>query len=288
MARRTVWLPLVCAGVGLLPAAWAQDLASVEKKILAGWEKQTSVTANVTTEMKTDTPYGPLERQGTGTVAMERRGGKLLARMEMKQVTIGKQGEQEIRMEQPLTTVIDGQYAHHYTEFQGQKMAVKTDIQPEMTLDTAPLLQTLHKEAELKLLPDETVDGIKTYVLEATFKQPSANEPPKRILYFDQNTGLLVKATFADATGKPLGTLALTDIKYGVKIDPEQFVLKLPEGVQEMDRTEPATAPASQAAASGPTSQPAPAATGPATPAARPAAPTSAPARPTTRPAPQP
>ena len=215
-----------------MSAAVADDLQALEKKITAGWDKHKSMTAKMTMTLHMGN-----HATGAGTFEVLNKGGKVLSRMEMKVEMVHKAGDQEMRMEQRITSIVDGEYTYMVMDMMGQKTAMKMNIDPEKSADPKSMFASLRKTTELKLLPDETIDGKKVHVLEATPKEVSAVPIAKEIYYFQQEAGILVKLISYGADGKPIQTMSITDVKFDIDIDPQRFVFKAPPGVQVIDQT---------------------------------------------------
>ena len=224
-------------------AAVGEELAAVEKKICASWEKHKSMTGKMTMEMQMEQGSMVMESKGEGTHEIMRKGEQVLSRTEMKNTMVQKMGEQEMKMSQEVTIIVDGEFAYTLSvqDMMGQqtKMAVKSDIDPQMSGDPKALFEQLAKDNELKLLPEETVDGKKVYVIAATPKErPAApGAPSKTVFHFDQQDGYMVKMVTYTAEDKPLTTVSYSDVKLGVDLQPSRFVFEAPEGVQVIDQT---------------------------------------------------
>jgi outer membrane lipoprotein-sorting protein len=224
--------------LGFCSLAVAQDdLKAVEKKIIAGWEKHKSTTAKFTSVTHIEMGEVVSDSKSHGTLELMRKGDKWLLRQEMKTVTTQKFGEQENKMEQEVLSIMDGEYAYTLTDMAGQKMAFKTKIDPKTTGDPTSTFETLRKDHELKLLPEETIDGSKVYVIEATPKEKATAGYGKTVYYYQQESGVLVKMVAYGEDGKPQMTMTYTDIKLDVDIKPERFVFKAPPGVEVIDQT---------------------------------------------------
>ena len=231
----------------LATVAVADELEAVEKKIQAAWSQHKSMTARVTTVSRMEQAGQVMDGKGDGTYEFLRKGEQLLSRMELKNSMTQKMGEQEMKMEQQVTMVVDGTYAYtlsdQATEFMGNKMppqvmAMKMDIEPEMSGEPSKMFADLHKDHDVKLLPAETVNGKQAYVFEATPKEKAPGNPAaKMLLYFDQANGFTVKMVVQSEDGKPIQTITYEDVKLDVDIDPDRFVFKAPEGVEVMDQT---------------------------------------------------
>jgi outer membrane lipoprotein-sorting protein len=238
MSRRT-GLSLLAAVLGLsLTGAVAEDVDAVEKKIIAAWGKQQSLTAkvNVVTRMELGTIVA--ESKSEGTYAFLRQGDKILARTELKSTMIQKAGDKETKTEQKVTHVIDGEFAYTLSELDGQKMAVKAKIEPQTVGDPKAVFENLRKKSELKLLPEETVEGRKVYVIEATPKEKTPGGSPRETYAFDQESGFLVRQIGFGPDDKPMTTQTFSDLKLDVKLEPDSVKkFAVPEGVELIDQT---------------------------------------------------
>ena len=106
------------------------------------------------------------------------------------------------------------------------------------TLDAMTGFKMMEQYYNLKLLPDETVDGKSTFVLEMTLKDKQAGIPiGKSKLYYDKATGIAIKSISYDDKDKPSGTMTTSDIKIDANIPADHFVFKVPVGVEVKDET---------------------------------------------------
>jgi outer membrane lipoprotein-sorting protein len=230
--------------VGLLACTAAADtLESVEKAIIEkvaqhkAYQFKSAVTQNMEMpEMKMDT-------QAQGTFEFLRKGDKWLCRGESRTKSTTVMQGQEQKSDSTVLMICDGEYMYTLTETDGQKSAMKNRIGTEqftMLTDKA-YFDALHKDHNLKLLPDETVDGKATWVIEATSKEAKtapAGTMITMITYFDKDNGLGIKMLGKDAAGKTLMTSTTTDVKINPTLADDRFVFKAPAGVQVIDITQ--------------------------------------------------
>jgi outer membrane lipoprotein-sorting protein len=151
------------------------------------------------------------------------------------------QAGQEQKSKTISTMVCDGEFMYSVSEANGEKSATKQNIMTQGWITDKTYFNNLRQGSKLKLLPDETVDGRSTYVIEATSKQaPPANQSGTTAvsyMYFDKETGLVIKWLSKDASGKVVSTSITTDLKVNSTISADRFVFKAPEGVEVMDLT---------------------------------------------------
>lgn len=216
----------------------ADDLEAVEKRIVEAWGKHKSMTAKITTANHMQAGDTTIDAKGEGTIETAREGDKQFIRMELKNTMVRKTGEQESKMDQPTTVIADGEFAYTTSEAMGRPMVVKTKIDSTMTGEPKAILDQFRKLYELKLMPEETLDGRKVFVIAGTPKEkaPVPGAPVKMVLNFDQEHGVLLKAAGLAEDGKPMSTMAYSDVKFDVKLDPDRFKFKAPEGVEIIDR----------------------------------------------------
>jgi outer membrane lipoprotein-sorting protein len=228
---------VVCAFA--VHAVRAEDLPAVEKQIADAWAKHHSMTAKINMTTSMDAGDSKVEGKGEGMMEFMRKGDKLYLRQELKN-TMSQPGAPDSKMAHSMLIVVDGEHAWQLSEMMGQKTAVKTNIDPRMMAEPKAFFAELSKDNELKLLPDETVDGKKCYVIEVAPKEKSAGGMFKTIYYFDRDSGFVVKTVMVTADNKPTMTSIYSDIKYDTDIPMDRFVFKAPPGidVQDMTKTE--------------------------------------------------
>ena len=232
-------LTMTCVLLGAATAALADDLEAAEKRIVEAWGKHKSMSAKIATTNHMEMGDMVMDGKGEGTLEMQREGDKQFIRMELKNAMTRKAGGQETKTDQAMTLIADGEFAYTSSDAMGKPVVVKSKIDPMMTSEPKALLAELRKQNDLKLLPEDKVDGQKVFVIEATPKEKKASPgaPAKMVLSFDQEHGVMVKSTALSEDGKPVNTMTYSDLKYDVKIDADRFKFKAPEGVQVIDST---------------------------------------------------
>ena len=237
MKTRTISAAAVIA-LTFIGAAWAEEFAAVQKKIVEAAGKVTSFSAEMTMDMQTKTADMSMTSKSTGTVEFARKADKMLSRMEMKGTTSMKFGDTDNKTEQNVLTVCDGEYVYNLMDQGGQKTATKMKVDPgNSPVATRQMFETLTKDFDIKVLPDEKISGRDTYAIEATPKKAEEGAQ-KLVQYFCKESGMLVKFVALSPDGKPLSTMTYTNIKTGADIKPDRFVFKAPAGVDVMDMTQ--------------------------------------------------
>lgn len=241
MTRRWMTAGLIVALLSMTAAA--DTLEQMEKKIVAAADKVKSGTADIRMVMEMDNPMMTMKSTGKGTMEFMRQGAKHLSRIELKTTMVSKQGDQEQKMERAMLVVTDGDFVYSLTEQFGQKMAMKTRVDPQsQSLASQQMFTQLHEDYTLKALPDEKVGDEAVYVIEATPKQSNA-QTGKSIYYYGQASGLMLKMVTMSPQGKPMHTMTVSNVKLNVDLKPERFVFKAPPGVTVQDMTSMPTTP---------------------------------------------
>lgn len=241
-------------------SAEGQRILEVEKEIIEKASKIQSYSAKITTHTKIDNEYFH-DSTMEGTLELSRVGAKTLYRNEGK--IKGKYMPPE-RAERPLDrdtlSVCDGVHLYQYVDQSREpwpdKRAIRMDAGSEPALfPDRKFFDALRTDHDLDLLPDEKLDGQEVHVIVAVPNDPARFNIKRKITYFSSETGLILKQVIYDIKDVPFNTMTLRDIKTNVKIDPERFVFKAPEGVQVQDlaalQVPPAPPPKTPPAATG-------------------------------------
>jgi len=230
MRQRTSFIGTLVCGLALTGGfASAETIEEVGKKIAAASEKTKSFSAKtkMVTEMKQ--PGFSMTSTNQGTTEMLRKGETFLIRMENKGVTQTDVGGNVTEQETSVLTINDEAFSYTYSEAAGMKSAQKTKLGKPPTDPFAGWRES----ADLKVLPDATVEGLACWVLEATPK--TAEGQGKSVMHFHKDSGQMLKMVTYAPDGKPMNTMTFTDIKINGAISPDRFVFKAPPGVEVLD-----------------------------------------------------
>lgn len=229
----------VCAVTAV--AVRAETIDEVKKKIHEKVSKYKSI--QYTLEMKTDmdTPQFKMSSTTRQTAQFVNKGDKILARMESETSSTQKMGEQENKQEVKSLDVCDGNFWYSMADQGGEKTATKrkADVKKEGNpFDPQNGFKQMEEHFDVKLMPDETVNGKPAWVFEMKLKpgNPAASMMGRALAYYDKETGVSLKGVSFDPAGKPTSTSTTTDVKIDADIPADRFVFKAPEGVtvQEM------------------------------------------------------
>lgn len=220
-------------------AANADTLEEVEKKLAKNHHQVKSFIAQTETTQDFDMGGGnKMKSETTGTIEWMRQEGKELSHIEMKTSMAQSFGGQEMKTEQSMIMVNDGEFVFMLTDTGGRKQVMKQKSTPAQSQEVETIFENLRKDHILKVLPDEKVNGKDCYVIEATPKKANPAMPVATlVLYFSKDLGIGIKTVGKDKDGKAVLTTTMTDIKLNTEIAPDRFKFERPEGVQFMDMT---------------------------------------------------
>ncbi len=219
--------------------AMADRIAEVEKELIQAHGKLKSFTAKIHSSYDSGTEDESMWKSETkGTHEWMRQGELVLYRMETVRAAVSKMAGQDSVSKTKATTVCEGEYTYMLSDTDGQKSATKLKTDPRSGGDVAMTFESMRAEYDLKLLPDETVNGQSCYVIEETRKkggQDPGHSLARYVIHMSKETGLLVKSIGYDADGKTMSTSDTTDIKINVPISPDRFKFVAPKGVTVID-----------------------------------------------------
>jgi len=211
-------------------AARGETVEEVRKKIAAASDKLKSYSAKMemVTEMK-QSGFSMVNRM-VGTMEMLRTGDQMLMRNESSGSTETTMGGNTTKQETTSLIVNDGSYTYTLSDTGGMKTAFKTKSDAS---DKDPLGRW-RAIGGLKVLQDESVDGEAVWVIEARPETGAAQG--RSVLYFQKDTGQMIKMVAYSPDDKPMTTMTYSDIKINPSISADRFVFHAPPGVtvQEM------------------------------------------------------
>lgn len=222
------------------PTALAEEtVESIERQAIAACENHKTLSAKM--RLTADLTMGAAEirTESNGTYEHQRQGENVVFRAELKNVVTSKARGQERKVEQTVVTISDGEASYTLTIQPGIKpTATKGAPKPGQTvLADRHFFNSLKKQYDIRVLPDDEVEGKPAWALEATPRQPAPNQPAKSIYYIHKDSGIRVKNTGHDKTGRRIQLTALTDLKLDAPIDSKRFMLDIPDGVTIVDTT---------------------------------------------------
>jgi outer membrane lipoprotein-sorting protein len=231
MMRNLRWIGTALLCGGLAAATFAADVKDVQKQIADKTKGLKSVRAKMVQVVDAGTPDYKMQMHTNGTYEWVRKDGDItLYRMESMTKTLTEVAGQKTETKSESLAVCDGTYVYTLVDTDGTKMATKIKQPPALPGETV----NNDAEWDMRLLPDEKVDGAACWVVEMTPKPgtPSAAAGGgKTVNWFRQDNGWLVKMISYSPDGKPMYTTEYKDLEVDGQIDPSRFTFSLPPGV---------------------------------------------------------
>ena len=219
----------------------AETIEEVETRLLEAYSNLQSFSARLKDVEDVPLTAGDYMKSDTdGTVKWMRKRDKILYRMEIKGRSSQKFGANENNVEQTSTLVCDGELFHTLGEQLGYKRYIKQKPDSSINGDFRSMLDMVRKDNNVRLVPDEKIDGADCYVVEITPKVKPADDDPmfRTLAWFRKDIGLSVRVASFNKSGKEVHSHTLLDLKINVPIDAAQFVPPpVPEGVEVTDLT---------------------------------------------------
>lgn len=142
---------------------------------------------------------------------------------------------------QRITATSKGNEAVLVAEIEGHKVARKISseefLESNLLLGTH-LLDAMTPDHTLKLLPDESQDGMDLYVLEAALEQAQQVDtgiPAKTKVYISKQDGLVRRVVMFSKAGEEIGETRFSNIEQNIEIDPATFSMAIPEDAQVVE-----------------------------------------------------
>jgi outer membrane lipoprotein-sorting protein len=225
------------AAVLLCPLARCADLDAIEADICNKWDSIKSMTYDMESSTNMATPQFSMTSNTTGTAEMKRKGDMWLMRMDSKGANSQTLGGKETKSESTTMMVIDGEYVYSLTDAGGAKMCTKMKAQDWTKMAGGKgYFKWLREENDVKVLPDETIDGVSCYALEATSKKVQPGQGSMKFC-FSKDNGMTVLTVAKGPDGKVLTTSKIKNIKSGVALADDRFTFTPPAGVTVTDMT---------------------------------------------------
>lgn len=227
----------------------ADTLENVEKQIVDANDKVKSMSGKLTSKGEMSMGGTSMTNLAEGTFEYVRQGDKMRYRIDMK----NSMAQGDMKMDSTNQLICDGDAVLLIQDQGGMKQGRKMKPEGSMQLSAKQIFDEMKKENDLKLLPDETIDGKPAFTIEATPKTANPMGLTKMVMNFSKENGVFLKQVGFDKDGKAIQTTTFTDLKVNPEIDPKRFELIVPEGVNVIDMTagpqtpapaEPAPAPA--------------------------------------------
>jgi outer membrane lipoprotein-sorting protein len=220
--------------------ALGDTLEQIKNKIHEKTSALKTLSYKTNSVSNVNTPEMSMKSVSDQFAQFSKQGDKVLSRLEIKSMTEQKFGGQEQKIPSTMMTVTDGDYQYTYNESAGQKSAFRQKVNPTNQInvfDGKRLFADLERDYQIKVLPDETVDGRSCYVLEMTPKSEMAKSSgmTRSLSYFDKEDGIIRKSVFQDKDGKTSTQMTVSDVKINPPIPADRFKFTAPAGVTVQD-----------------------------------------------------
>ena len=226
----------VLCGCGTM--AFADDLAEIEKEIVAAWAKVKSYSAK-TTSTTTYAYNGRTQKtESQGTTEMVLKGEQAFSRTDMNQTTVTTEDGKTTTEKTHLLMVGDAEFMWTLNETEEKTTVTKMEAHKAAMYSPKSYFKTYRDNYTMKSLPDAKFDGADCYVFEARQK-PTEGVPASGpyVTYYRKDCGISVKTLIYDADGKVTMESLTTDLKLNPSISDKRFEFTVPEGVEVMDMT---------------------------------------------------
>jgi len=219
-------------------AAYCADLDSVEADVSSKWDKLQSMTYDTETTMNMTGQGFSMSSASSGKVEMKRKDEKRwLMRMESRTDTSQTVGGNSTKSNTATLMIVDTEFSYTLTDTAGQKMAMKSKAQDWSDMAGGKgFFKWLREHYDVKALPDENVDGVPCYALEAAPKDKAAGQGPTKYC-FTKDLGMTALTESKGPDGKVISTTKLKNIKTNPSLADDRFVFTPPAGVTVMDMT---------------------------------------------------
>lgn len=259
----TVALSMLLAFAGI---AMGETLEEVEKKLAEKMAGYKTLSFKQKTKSEMSAPDMRMQVESESLVKYARRPEKKwVSRTESKMRTVREVKDQPAdKQDSKMLAICDGTHNHILSEMPQVTTAMRQKVDPATApdpFDLKALFALQGKDFDLKLLPDEKVEGVDCYVIESVPKKDReqlAATIARSVSYYDKKTAVAVKSVVYDGEGKITTTSVSTDIKADENIPEDQFAFKAPPGVTVVDMDQsPQPAPAQTSEKSTTSDQPA-------------------------------
>jgi len=234
---KLAYVAVLLAVLNVASVRAADELEAVELKMKALWDGFTSMSYDSDTKADNTTEQFAYKMDSVGTIEMAKAGEKKWKmRSDSKTVTVQKvAGQPEMKTESTTLLVSDGDTMYTYTESQGVKNATKMKVPPQQADSGDSFIRGMREYYNLKLLPDETVEGMACWAIEAKAKNPAQAAAGTMKYCISKDHGVMVLMEMKDPAGKVSSLTKVKNVKVNPSIAADRFVFTAPAGVTVVD-----------------------------------------------------
>lgn len=233
------FLALAVMGLTFTGTAFADAIDDIEAAITPKWEKIASLSYDSEMTSKMDSDAFKSNMTSTGSTQMQRKGDKWNMRMDSKSDSSSTVQGKETKTSSITQMISSDGFIYTLSESEGKKTAMKMKAPDSKDSGGKAFFKSIRESNNLKVLPDETVDGQACYALEATPKNSPAGVQPTTTKYcFSKTTGMMVQTTSTSADGKNVSKMTVKNVKVDPSIPADRFVFTPPAGVEVQDMSD--------------------------------------------------
>lgn len=220
-------------------AAQAETLKEVQDKIHDIVSKYKSLQFKMKMTSDMNMAGASTKTDSNSEVEAAKKGDVVMSRIHSKMKTSSSMGGQEYKMDMESLSISDGKVMWTITEAP-QKQITKMKHDPNVNNYFSPKegWKAMAEHFNMKLLPDETVDGKSCWAIEMEPKDAAMKmAQSKTITYYDKKTGISPKTITYGPDGKKSGEITMTDVKIDGDISADRFAYTPPAGAKVEDMT---------------------------------------------------
>jgi outer membrane lipoprotein-sorting protein len=220
-------------------------LRELEGKLAEQWAKVNAYSATMIVEANVSASGIGVSTTMTGPLYVQRvEGGRMRSRSELAgKVSIGPLGL--LKLDTRVLSVSDGETQYAEQRVRNTVKVVISKPGAENEDGKAPgggeqKLSELVKRYDLRVLPDEVLDGRALYVLEGrprTEEDKKGLDVDRVLVYFDQETGIQRKMVLFNPAGETITQVMFENIQLNPQLSPSLFEYTIPEGAEVIDQT---------------------------------------------------
>jgi len=232
----------ILAAVALLAmaaTAQAETLKEVQDKIhdMVSKYKTLQFKMNMNSEM--GMAGYTAKTKSDSTIEAMRKDNVVMSRLDTQMHTVSKMGDQETKMDMKSLMIDDGKFVWTIAEAPMKSISKsKHDESTAVYFNPRAAWKLSEQHFDLKLMPDENMDGKSCWVIAMEPKDPSMKMmQSKAVNYFDKKTGLGVKTINYGPDGKKNGEVIMSDVKIDADISADRFKYTPPADAKVEDLT---------------------------------------------------
>lgn len=199
-------------------------------------------TLSCTVEIKSEVTKGLKQLiEGTGTYDYRNKDGKIQVRLRLLNALQVERGPDDVVVTgQKILKIFDGDYFYELQEMHAGGVAQKSWARPGsiQCIGGERLLNQIHQYDDVRFRADETLGKEKWYV----YRTSKDGGKVRAVYYIHQSRGLLHKLVLEDDNRGAKSTIIFNKFLLNEPIPDDRFAFKVPEGVEIIDSTQPASA----------------------------------------------